>query len=396
MAAMTRRQERRRRLRDWLLIVAAGLIVAILAYRTAPSGGALALVTIVAALLVAHPRMIASRGVPILTYHSVGCDPGWLPWSREIAVHPETFERHLATLRAMGCTVIDTTALVALRTAGRDVPRNAVALHFDDGYLDNWLHAAPALRRHAMPATFFASLDFIAPDGALRGPDSGEQGYMRWAELAALDRDPLFSVEPHGVDHGRVAISDRVVDRLTAANWRRHAWVQWAATPGPKHDWFRLAAPVAVPIGAAVRESALALAALRWVDGAREGQAAFEGRIADHLGRCRRDFADRLGRPPTLFCWPENAVGAEGRRIAATLGYRATTAGRGRNTASEPADILSRLHAGDRALGVRWLPAEGLWMRASVRLWQGNHYWYPLVAAMSVVRRLVMRLHDRP
>ncbi len=244
---MTRRQERRRRLRDWALIVAAGVLLALVAHRAARFGDALALVPVAVALSIAHRRMIAEPGVPILTYHSVGPDPAWLPWSREISVHPSTFERHLATLAAMRCTVIDTAELVALRRAGRAPPADAVALHFDDGYLDNWLHAAPALARHAMPATFFASLDFVAPDAPVRRPGDADQGYMSWAELAALDRDPLFAVEPHGVDHGRVAVSERIVDRLTPANWRRLAWVQWAATPGPKHDWFRMPAPIAVP-----------------------------------------------------------------------------------------------------------------------------------------------------
>ena len=136
-------------------------------------------------------------------------------------------------------------------------------------------------------------------------------------------------------------------------------------------------------------ESALALAAPRFADGIRETQDAFEARITGDLGRCVAAWRDRLDRAPTIFCWPENRVGSEGRRIAATLGFLATTAGDRRNAEDDPPDILSRLHAGDRALGVRWLPAEALWLRANVRLWQGNHYWYPLAATMAAAHRVV-------
>jgi hypothetical protein len=78
------------------------------------------------------------------------------------------------------------------------------------------------------------------------------------------------------------------------------------------------------------------------------------------------------------------------------LGYEATTGGLGRNTAAEPAHvILSRIHAGDRALGFRWGPAESLRIRATVRLFQGNHYWYLVSAPMDLIRRTVTAIRDR-
>jgi len=389
---MTRKQERRRRTARWASIVLIAFALAAAAWMLVPAGGPIVAVLLLAgALVLAHAGMIAPRGVAVLTYHSVSLDPSWLPWSKEISVHPATFERHLATLAAMGCAVIGTRDYVDRRRSGAALPPEAVLLHFDDGYLDNWLHAVPRLQRHGFAATFFASLDFIEPGDTPREAGGDESGYMSWAELDAIERMPLLEVEPHGVDHGRVPVSDRIVGRLTEANWRSLAWVQWAATPGPKHDWFRMALPVAVPIGAPVPESGLALAVPKWSGGVRESQAGLERRIEADLERCRMDFQARLGREPEIFCWPENVVGAEGRRIAAALGYRATTGGRGRNVAGEPAEIISRIHIGDRALGFRWLAAEALHLRAAVRLAQGNHYWYLLIAPMNATRALVMR-----
>jgi peptidoglycan/xylan/chitin deacetylase (PgdA/CDA1 family) len=394
---VTRKRERKQRVLAWAGWAGAGLLTAAILFLAIGDvvgavGGAAALGV---GLAFGHRHMIATPGVPILTYHSVSPDSSWLPWSKDIAVHPATLERHLATFARMGCNVISTAAFVAARQAGRTLPPNSLILHFDDGYLDNWFHAVPLLRRANMPATFFVSLDFIAPGDELRRPGGDHRGYMNWAEIRAIDADPLFEVEAHGVDHGRVPISDRQVATLNARNWRALAWVQWARTPGPKHDWFLADAPPAVPLGSPVRESEGALAAPAYVDGARETEQAFRGRIASNLHQCRAAFDRQLKRSPATFCWPENRVSDIGREVASALGYAATTGGLGRNTAAEPASILSRIHAGDRALGYRWGPAESLRIRATVRLFQGNHYWYLVSALMDLIRRAVTGFRDR-
>ncbi len=392
---MTRKAERQARVMRWAATVAAGLGAAVVIAVLLP--GTLGLVAAALALLLAvvagHGAMIAPPGVAILTYHSVSPAPGWLPWSREIAVHPRTFARHLETLRRMGAVVIATRDFVARRAAGQAVPERAVILHFDDGYLDNHRHAMPALLREGMPATFFPSLDFISPCAGVRREGS-DAGYMSWSELAEL-RQAGFEVEPHGVDHARVPTSDRAVGTLDATNWRQHAWLQWAATPGPKHDWFQMATPAAVPLGSAIPSSGLALAERAWRGGVQEDLGALTGRIERDLAACRAAFVERFGDAPTIFCWPENKLHPDGRRIARLLGYQATTGGKGRNSADEPAEVLSRIHVDDRALGVRWLPAEALYLRASVRLMQGNHYWYLLLAPMHAVRKIVFRLRRR-
>jgi peptidoglycan/xylan/chitin deacetylase (PgdA/CDA1 family) len=390
-ATRRRRDDRKRRVRAWSACVLAGVAAGAALWLGigGPGGAAAAIGAVLAGFLAGHRFMIAPPGVPILTYHSVSPDAGWLPWADEISVHPDTLRNHLAALRAMGCTIVPTRHLAE----GRALPPRPVVLHFDDGYFDNWLHAAPLLREAGAPATFYASLDFIAPGEAARSAGAAdERGYMNWAELAALDADPLFEVEPHGVDHGRVPVSDRPVATLTASNWRSLAWLQWAKVPGPKHNWYLWEEPPAVPLGAPVPESEGALAAPAWLGDRLESPEEYRARVASHLGRCADEFAARLGRPPTSFCWPENRVSPAAREIAAAAGYRATTGGVGRNTAAEPRAVLSRIHAGDRAIGVRFGPAERLHIRAVVGLFEGNHYWYLVSGPMSLSRRLVTML----
>ena len=392
---MTRKAERRARVLRWLATLAAGMVAAAAGLILLPGTGgtAFALVAVAGAAAIGHRWMIAPPGVAILTYHSVSPTPDWLPWSREISVHPDTFARHLRTLAAMRVTVLGSRTLVARRRAGLDVPAGSVALHFDDGYLDNHRYAAPLLRAHGFAATFFPSLDFIEPGETVRTHGACE-GYMRWAELAELEAEPSFEVEPHGVAHARVPVSDAVVGTLDTTNWRRNAWLQWDATPGPKHDWFRMAVPAAVPLGSAIPASGLALAERAWRSRRRESETELAERIEADLTACRTAFGERLGIAPQIFCWPENKRCAQGQAIASALGYLATTGGKGRNTAQEPADTLSRIHIGDRVLGFRWLSAEALHLRASVRLMHGNHYWYLVVAPMNAMRRVVFAVRS--
>ncbi len=92
---------------------------------------------------------------PILTYHRVNDerDP-FFP-----SVSTEVFEQQMAYI-ARTYHVL-TVEVLAERMQARGVPRNALAITFDDGYRDNLTHAAPILARHGLPATIFLATGFI-------------------------------------------------------------------------------------------------------------------------------------------------------------------------------------------------------------------------------------------
>ncbi|WP_164870842.1 polysaccharide deacetylase family protein [Mesobaculum littorinae] len=405
--AAPRRRDRHRRVAQWGAVVlglsaATGIAAVTLGLpggAGTPAGAALgAAVGAVLGALLMHRQMILPRGLPVLTYHSVSEDAAWLPWARDTSIRPATLDRHLRLFARMGLRVVDTETLTRDRLAGRPLPRNAVALHFDDGYLDTWVAAAPILAGHGACATVFVSTDFIAPDRPL-APRMGDSahlrwdGYMSWRELRQLEAQGL-KVEAHGTDHGRVETGPEVRARVTGADRARHAPLLWSCAPGPKHDW-HLTERWLPAEGAVLRPSAPALAARRWRFVGIETDAAYRARLARTFQTVDRVFRTHLGRPPRLFCWPENRATPEGRTAAQNAGYLATTAGAGRNTASEDPRVIARLHAGQDYAGVRCGPLDDLALRAHIRCFQGNLYWALPLCAIAAIRR-VARLLRRP
>lgn len=391
-----RKTRRSRRFATWCggLAFAPILAGAVAEGTGAPPGPAVA-AALLLWLVAADFFMRRPGGTPALTYHSVSAAPGWLPWAHDIAVSLETFDRHLATLARMGIRTVDTAEFAQARVRGEAPEVDVVMLHLDDGYLDNWAAAAPILRRHGMRATTFVSLDFIEPDQPLRPTIEDDAcavvwtGYMTWRELRKLDAEGVIGVEAHGVDHARVPIGPRVVDHVSAENWRRLAWVQWAASPGPKYDWHRHAFPTAAPIGTPVLESGGALACRAWRGGGFESEAEYRKRVRGDLKACLHAFERELGRNPRVFCWPQNLTSEAARDLAEEVGFIATTGGLGENRANEDPRVISRVHVGDRVLGFRWPWAEGVALCATVRTFQGNYYWFGVLIVFGAIRRLV-------
>jgi peptidoglycan/xylan/chitin deacetylase (PgdA/CDA1 family) len=94
-------------------------------------------------------------GRSILVYHRIA-KADFDPFN--IAITAEEFERQLATLRSKAVLPLSEFARLNLQ---RKLPRNAVAITFDDGYACNAVTAAPMLESFGYPATFFIVSDAI-------------------------------------------------------------------------------------------------------------------------------------------------------------------------------------------------------------------------------------------
>ena len=99
---------------------------------------------------------VSSRSAfSILPYHRVNDDRDpFFP-----AVPTAVFEQQMTHV-ARTAHVMPLEELVTRQARGA-LPRNALAITFDDGYRDNLVHAAPILRRLGLPATVFVATGFI-------------------------------------------------------------------------------------------------------------------------------------------------------------------------------------------------------------------------------------------
>lgn len=92
--------------------------------------------------------------VIILLYHRVSDQ-----FRDHVTVGIERFDQHMAYVAA-NCTTVSLKQVVE-----GDIPRNStkpvIAVSFDDGYLDNFEHAAPILLKHQVPCTFFVCTEKV-------------------------------------------------------------------------------------------------------------------------------------------------------------------------------------------------------------------------------------------
>lgn len=89
-----------------------------------------------------------ARAVPVLMYHHVSTSPGM------ITVTPDNFAAQMDYLARAGYRTIGAAQLAGF-LSGEDVPAKSLVITFDDGYLDNWVHAHPVLKRHDFTALCF-------------------------------------------------------------------------------------------------------------------------------------------------------------------------------------------------------------------------------------------------
>jgi peptidoglycan/xylan/chitin deacetylase (PgdA/CDA1 family) len=116
-------------------------------------------------------RWFGPRGGPvILMYHRIAT-PAVDPWG--LSVSSERFAEQVQALRASR-TTLSMDSFVALLRSG-DLPPDATALTFDDGYIDNLLRAKPILESAGVSATVFLSTGLIG---------TGEEFW--WDELARM------------------------------------------------------------------------------------------------------------------------------------------------------------------------------------------------------------------
>ncbi len=238
--------------------------------------------------------MSRKRTVPVLMYHHV------TPAGGAINVTPEHFRDQLGWLRRHGYRSLRCDELAA-HLAGSPAPARSVLITFDDGYLDNYVHAWPLLREFGFHAVIFLVTSWVG-EGAPRAcaaeggrnlpetPDHAESQrrigvgdtdsvILRWSEIARMQADGVCEFHSH-----------------------THTHTRWDLQAGDKN-----------------------------------------ARMREELRLSRACLVQNLGRVSDHLCWPQGYFDADYVRIAQESGFRHlyTTRAFGQNRpGSDPAAIF--------------------------------------------------------
>jgi peptidoglycan/xylan/chitin deacetylase (PgdA/CDA1 family) len=310
-------------------------------------------------------------------YHSVGPVLRDWAWS-ELTTPAAVFESHLRALARAGYQSLGLDQWHEHVSGVRAVKSKSVVLTFDDGYLDNWTHAAPLMERYGFRGTVLATVEFVQPDDAvrptLRDVWSGTlaeaavetRGFMSWAELRRGADSGLLDVQSHALTHTWYPVSDEVVDFHHPGD--AYYWLDWNAHPEDKPFYLSRLGQSRVPFGVPVYRHEKSLACRRFhVDPAeaehcaavvaRSAGASFfqdpgwRARLEEELSRFRagraspgrpetpderaarlereiveskRVLESRLGRAVDFLVWPGGGYDGEAMQIARRH-YKAVT-----------------------------------------------------------------------
>lgn len=106
-----------------------------------------------------------SQKIYFLVYHSIS-DCKFVPGDIGICHDSLLFEKHISILARHFNVITHQHAVDILRG---DLPpvKNAVVIHFDDGYRDNYFNAFPILKKYELPATVFLTTGLISTEKRL-------------------------------------------------------------------------------------------------------------------------------------------------------------------------------------------------------------------------------------
>lgn len=144
---------------------------------------------------------VINQGV-VLAYHRIA---HLHPDTHGLCTPPELFERHM-TFLAEHCEPMPLQDLTR-RAAESRLPPRAVAVTFDDGYLDNLEVASPILNRLGVPATFFINSERL---------DEEREGWWDVVEHILVSAEPV-------PEHLRLAVDGSEFHLPSRSGEERHA-----------------------------------------------------------------------------------------------------------------------------------------------------------------------------
>ncbi len=369
------------------------------------------------------------NAIPVVMYHSVGRTLADWAWN-DLTVPVDVFEDHLRAMQRAGYRSATLHELYE-HVSGRAVlSGKRVVLTFDDGYLDNWSHAAPLLERYGFTGTILVTAEFVDPtdavrptladvwSGAAKESDLDVRAFMSWNELKRASDRGVLDVQSHGMTHTWYPTSNEVVDFHHPGD--AHYWLDWNAHPETKPRYLKHLGESRVPYGVPVYAHEKSLRCRRYFPDPREAEhmaawvdahggprffdesdwrvaledelrqmrsgGEFQGRVETEaerrkrlefeLAESQRVIAERVGRDVPFFVWPGGGYDKESMHIALRH-YRATTVSsadrwRYRNLPGENPEMIIRRGAPSFRVSGRTAFAPGWYLVGTLDEFRGG------------------------
>ena len=105
--------------------------------------------------------------IPVLMYHHVNPHKGDM-----VTVTPEVFEGQMKYLHESGYRTLKIDELLSYIAGGLTLKGKAVVVTFDDGWLDNYIYAFPAMKKYKINTAIFIITDRTERASAINPPAS--------------------------------------------------------------------------------------------------------------------------------------------------------------------------------------------------------------------------------
>ncbi|AKM04920.1 MULTISPECIES: polysaccharide deacetylase family protein [Burkholderia cepacia complex] len=266
-----------------------------------------------------------ARSVPVVMYHHVSPSPG------ELSITPEHFESQMHWLASNGYVTL-TADEFACFLHGAPMPEKSILLTFDDGYLDNYVHAHPCLARYG-----FNAIMFLVTGRVHDGPTRSFPGRAGSAERSHAECERLVLIGQ--ADDVTVRWSEIDVMRA-AGTFEFHS-----------HTHYHL----------------------RWDRYCTDPDEKIH-HIRTDIETSRRILTEKMGVASKHLCWPEGYYDKDHIDAARTAGfeYLYTTRNTRRNV---PGSDPYRIHRmADNGKNGAWLAREV--QQYQQPQWGGAYYWF--------------------
>ena len=118
-----------------------------------------------------------------------------------LTISTRMFDKMMKTL-SKDYEVVSLGEVVEILRKGKNINPRAVAITFDDGYIDNYLYAAPILTKYDLPACFFITSGYIDTNRVFPWDEDAGNSFslMNWDQVRSL-AEKGFEIGAHTIDH---------------------------------------------------------------------------------------------------------------------------------------------------------------------------------------------------